>query len=208
MSGVFEHRQIKLTSPLLRGFDDRFWAPHSRYTYVNAEDIERHPHLELVAVSDEAGVYIAKSTNSRHFFVFGHPEYDRATLNSEYERDVARGLDIAVPAHYYPEDDPSQPPSSNWRAHAQLLYTNWLNYYVYQTTPYDIEQAGEEETNRIDEEEAHKAQLRKRSTPVPVPKPAAQSSEFLRAENEDDDGYDPYSDRREESPLFEPDPWK
>ena len=208
MSGVFEHRQIKLTSPLLRGFDDRFWAPHSRYTCVYPEDIERHPHLELVAVSDEAGVYIAKSTNSRHFFVFGHPEYDRATLNSEYERDVARGLDIAVPAHYYPEDDPSQPPSSNWRAHAQLLYTNWLNYYVYQTTPYDIEQAGEEETNRIDEEEAHKAHLRKRSTPVPVPKPAESSSEFLRAENEDDDGYDPYSDRREESPLFEPDPWK
>ncbi len=208
MSGVFEHRQIKLTSPLLRGFDDRFWAPHSRYTCVYSEDIERHPHLELVAVSDEAGVYIAKSTNSRHFFVFGHPEYDRATLNAEYERDVARGLDIAVPAHYYPEDDPSQPPSSNWRAHAQLLYTNWLNYYVYQTTPYDIEHAGEEETSKIAEEEAHKAQLRKRSTPVPVPKPAAQSSEFLRAENEDDDGYDPYSDRREESPLFEPDPWK
>ena len=208
MSGVFEHHQIKLTSPLLRGFDDYFWAPHSRYTEVHAEDIEAHPHLELVAVSNEAGVYIAKSKNSRHFFVFGHPEYDRATLNAEYERDVARGLDIAVPAHYYPEDDPSQPPSSNWRAHAQLLYTNWLNYYVYQTTPYDIEHAGEEETSKIAEEEAHKAQLRKRSTPVPVPKPAAQSSEFLRAENEDDDGYDPYSDRREESPLFEPDPWK
>ena len=129
-------------------------------------------------------------------------------LGGAFPMPVSRHTDIAVPAHYYPEDDPSQPPSSNWRAHAQLLYTNWLNYYVYQTTPYDIEQAGEEETNRIDEEEAHKAHLRKRSTPVPVPKPAESSSEFLRAENEDDDGYDPYSDRREESPLFEPDPWK
>ena len=208
MSGVFEHRQIKLTSPLLRGFDDTFWAPHSRYTEVRIGDIEAHPDLEVLAISDEAGVYAAKSTDSRNFFVFGHPEYDRATLGGEYERDVKKGLDIAVPRHYFPGDDPNNMPKSNWRAHAQLLYTNWLNYYVYQTTPYDIEHAGEEETSKIAEEEAHKAQLRKRSTPVPVPKPAAQSSEFLRAENEDDDGYDPYSDRREESPLFEPDPWK
>ena len=232
MSGVFEHRQVKPTSPLMRGFDDLFWAPHSRYTEVHAEDIENHPHLELLAVSDEAGVYIAKSTNSRHFFVFGHPEYDRATLNGEYERDTARGLDIAVPAHYYPGDDPANPPRANWRAHAQLLYTNWLNYYVYQTTPYDVERAGEVETSKIAEAADYEAKLsgynaqdtaaflpadvtdprapfRMMPKPEKPARPAAQpASEFLRAENEDDDGYDPYSDRREEPPLFEPDPWR
>ena len=192
MSGVFEHRQIpaKLTSPLMRGFDDRFWAPHSRYTEVRAEDIEANPKLELVAVSDEAGVYITKSTDSRHFFVFGHPEYDRATLNSEYERDVNRGIDPDVPRHYYPDDDPTQAPQSNWRAHAQLLYTNWLNYYVYQTTPYDIRLAGKE------------GQISATSSTSAASAPA---SEF--AETEDDDGYDRWSDRREEAPLFEPDPW-
>lgn len=141
--GVFEHDVVKRTSPLMRGFDDTFWAPHSRYTEVHAADIEAHPELELIAVSDEAGVYIAKSTDSSNFFVFGHPEYDRGTLKAEYDRDVARGLDIARPAHYYPNDDPTQAPQSKWRAHAQLLYTNWLNYYVYQTTPYDIDSIGE-----------------------------------------------------------------
>ena len=225
ISGVFEHRQIKPTSPLLRGFDDVFWAPHSRYTEVRAEDIERHPHLELLAVSDEAGVYIAKSTNSRHFFVFGHPEYDRGTLNSEYERDVARGLDIAVPAHYYPENDPANAPKSNWRAHAQLLYTNWLNSYVYQTTPYEVERAGTDEVEQLDEDAAHQANVAKAAAKraqakevsqktatdasmAPGKRANANTSEFIRAANEDDDGYDPYSDRREEPPLFEPDPWK
>jgi len=225
VSGVFEHRQIKPTSPLLRGFDDLFWAPHSRYTEVRAEDIERHPHLELLAVSDEAGVYIAKSTNSRHFFVFGHPEYDRATLNAEYERDIARGLDIAVPAHYYPQDDPANAPKANWRAHAQLLYTNWLNYYVYQTTPYEVERAGTDESERLAEDEAHQANVAKAAAKraqekaltqktlsdasmAPGRRTSSNTSEFIRAANEDDDGYDPYSDRREVPPLFEPDPWK
>ena len=225
VSGVFEHRQIKPTSPLLRGFDDLFWAPHSRYTEVHAEDIERHPHLELLAVSDEAGVYIAKSTNSRHFFVFGHPEYDRATLSSEYERDVARGLDIAVPAHYYPDDNPANAPKANWRAHAQLLYTNWLNYYVYQTTPYEVERAGTDEEETLAEDAAHRENAAKAATKraqgkAAAAKPAKSASadhakrkpaiadEFARAANEDDDGYDPYSDRREVRPLFEPDPWK
>ncbi|MBQ6390500.1 MAG: homoserine O-succinyltransferase [Eggerthellaceae bacterium] len=225
VSGVFEHRQIKPTSPLLRGFDDLFWAPHSRYTEVRAEDIERHPHLELLAVSDEAGVYIAKSTNSRHFFVFGHPEYDRATLNSEYERDVARGLDIAIPAHYYPDDNPANAPKANWRAHAQLLYTNWLNYYVYQTTPYEVERAGTDEEETLAEDAAHRENAAKaaakraqgkatatrpaKSTPADhLKRKPAIADEFARAANEDDDGYDPYSDRREVSPLFEPDPWK
>lgn len=143
MFGVFEHRVVKNTSPLVRGFDDRFMAPHSRFTEVRAADIQAHPELELVAVSDEAGVYIAKSTDSANFFVFGHPEYDRETLGAEYARDIARGMDIAVPANYFPGDDPAAAPRSSWRSHAQLLYTNWLNYYVYQTTPYDITHAGE-----------------------------------------------------------------
>lgn len=140
LSGVFMHDVVKRTSPLVRGFDDRFRAPHSRYTEVLASDIEAHPDLELIATSDEAGVYIAKSHDSKHFFVFGHPEYDRDTLAGEYERDLARGLDIAVPAHYFPNDDPTQQPEATWRSHAQLLYTNWLNYYVYQTTPYNIDE--------------------------------------------------------------------
>ena len=145
LSGVYEHRVVKATSPLVRGFDDVFYAPHSRYTEVRAEDIEADPRLELIAVSDKAGVYIAKSVDSRRFFVFGHPEYDRDTLNSEYVRDVGRGLDPAVPMNYYPNDDPEREPEARWYAHAQLLYTNWLNYYVYQTTPYDIRLAGKED---------------------------------------------------------------
>lgn len=142
MFGVFNHTLVKKHSPLVRGFNDVFQAPHSRYTEVLAEDIEANPELELVAVSDVAGVYIAKSVDSRRFFVFGHPEYDRGTLKAEYDRDIAKGLDMHVPANYYPNDDPTQAPLSTWRAHAQLLYTNWLNYYVYQTTPYDLDRAG------------------------------------------------------------------
>ncbi len=144
MFGVFDHTLVKRHSPLVRGFNDVFQAPHSRYTEVLAWDIEKNPELELVAVSDVAGVYIAKSVDSRRFFVFGHPEYDRETLKAEYDRDIAKGLDIQVPANYFPDDDPTKQPLSTWRAHAQLLYTNWLNYYVYQTTPYDLEQAGVE----------------------------------------------------------------
>jgi len=143
MFGVFPCRVIKPSSPLVRGFNPVFGMPHSRYTEVHAEDIEANPNLELIAVSDEAGVAIAKSVDSRNFFVFGHPEYDQDTLKLEYERDVNKGLDIAVPEHYFPNDDPTQDPMVTWRAHGQLLYTNWLNYYVYQTTPYDINAAGE-----------------------------------------------------------------
>lgn len=142
--GVFEHQVVKNTSPLVRGFDDTFWAPHSRYTEVDAADIEAEPRLELIATSDEAGVYIAKSTDSKHFFVFGHPEYDLDTLMREYERDTATGANMALPAHYFPGDDPTQKPIDLWRAHAQLLYTNWLNYYVYQTTPYDLDEVGKD----------------------------------------------------------------
>lgn len=145
MFGVFEHEVVKPSSPLVRGFNDFFLAPHSRYTEVHASDIEAHPDLELIAVSDEAGVYVAKSTDSRQFFVFGHPEYDADTLKIEYDRDVAKGKSIALPAHYFPGNDPSREPRATWRAHAQLLYTNWLNYYVYQTTPYDLTKVGTDE---------------------------------------------------------------
>ena len=143
-SGVFEHYLVKPQSPLVRGFDDRFYAVHSRNTEVRREDVEAEPQLEVVAVSDEVGLYIVKSTDSRRFFVFGHPEYDTDTLRLEYERDVKRGLNPQVPAHYFPGDDPAAEPRNVWRSQAQLLYTNWLNYYVYQTTPYDLARAGEE----------------------------------------------------------------
>lgn len=142
-SGVFEHRVVKRSSPLVRGFDDRFWAVHSRNTEVRAEDVDAVPELETIAVSPQVGLYIVKSTDSRRFFVFGHPEYDRDTLKLEYERDMARGLSPQMPESYFPDDDPTQQPLSLWRSQGQLLYTNWLNYYVYQTTPYDIQQAGE-----------------------------------------------------------------
>lgn len=139
MSGIFSHRIVKPSSPLVRGIDDVLYAPHSRNTEVHVEDVEANPDLELIAVSDEAGVFIAKSTDSRHFFVFGHPEYDTNTLAEEYFRDVKKGIDPALPKHYFPNDDPARRPLSNWRSAAQLLYTNWLNYYVYQATPYDLD---------------------------------------------------------------------
>jgi homoserine O-succinyltransferase len=139
VSGIFAHEILKPSSPLVRGIDDVLYAPHSRNTEVHLEDIEANPNLEVIAVSDEVGVFIAKSTDSRHFFVFGHPEYDTNTLANEYFRDVKKGIDPKVPKHYFPQDDPNQKPRSNWRAAAQLLYTNWLNYYVYQATPYDLD---------------------------------------------------------------------
>ncbi|MBM6779042.1 homoserine O-succinyltransferase [Collinsella tanakaei] len=142
-SGVFEHRLVKPSSPLVRGLDDRFFAVHSRNTDVAREDVEAVPELEVIAVSDEVGLYIVKSTDSRRFFVFGHPEYDADTLKLEYERDLKRGIDPEIPVNYFPNDDPTREPLNTWRAQAQLLYTNWLNYYVYQTTPYDIRQAGD-----------------------------------------------------------------
>ncbi len=136
--GVFEHRVLKPSSPLFRGFDDSFWAPHSRYTEVWAEDIGKVEALELMADSPEAGVFAVKTQDSRQFFITGHPEYDQDTLAREYRRDVEKGLPISIPAHYFPGDDPARTPVVRWRSAAQLLYTNWLNYYVYQTTPYDI----------------------------------------------------------------------
>ena len=142
-SGVFEHRLLKPKSPLVRGFDDRFYAVHSRNTDVKIEDVEAVDDLEIVAVSDEVGLYIVKSVDSRRFFVFGHPEYDTDTLKLEYERDVKRGINPEIPTNYFPDDDPSRAPLNVWRSQAQLFYTNWLNYYVYQTTPYDLKKVGE-----------------------------------------------------------------
>lgn len=142
LSGVYAHTLDKPTAPFVRGLDQVFNMPHSRYTGVLAEDIEACSQLEIVARSEEAGVAIAKSIDDRDFFVFGHSEYDHDTLKFEYERDVAKGLNPDVPDHYFPNDDPTQTPLNVWRSVGQLLYTNWLNYHVYQSTPYDINEIG------------------------------------------------------------------
>ncbi len=142
LSGIFEHKVLKPQSPFFRGFDDQFNMPHSRYTGILEEDILKIPELELLSVSDEAGVFAVKSEDNHRFFITGHPEYDADTLALEYARDLQKGLDIGIPKNYFPGDDPTVLPIVTWRAHAQLLYTNWLNYYVYQTTPYDINTIG------------------------------------------------------------------
>jgi len=138
LSGIYSHQIVKKTSPLFRGFDDVFYAPHSRATEITAEQIEAVPELELMAVSEEAGVAIAKTTDSRQFFITCHPEYDSDTLKLEDERDLEKGLDPLLPVHYFPNDDPSKAPIVNWRSTGQLLLSNWLNYYVYQSTPYKL----------------------------------------------------------------------
>ena len=136
MFGVFEHRTLAPRDRLLRGFDDLFMAPHSRHTEVRREDIDKVGEIAILAESDEAGVYIVGSKDGRHVFVTGHSEYDPLTLKAEYERDVAKGLPIEVPKNYYRGDDPSGPPLVRWRGHASLLFANWLNYHVYQVTPF------------------------------------------------------------------------
>jgi homoserine O-succinyltransferase len=138
MSGVFLHGRPDSHVKLFRGFDDQFFVPHSRHTTVLREDILAVPELDLLSESDESGVYLVSALHGRQIFVTGHSEYDPLTLRSEYERDVARGLPVPVPRNYYPDDDPSREPIVRWRAHANLLFANWLNYYVYQETPYDL----------------------------------------------------------------------
>jgi len=140
MFGVFEHHTLKPNERLLRGFDDIFYAPHSRHTEIRREDIDQVSDLQILAESQEAGVYLLATKNGRHIFVTGHSEYDPLTLKNEYERDVNRGLPIHVPRNYYPNDDPTAMPLVRWRGHAHLLFSNWLNYYVYQVTPYDLRQ--------------------------------------------------------------------
>ncbi len=136
--GVYKHRVKNRRTPLVRGFDDIFYAPHSRHTEVRKEDIEKIPGMIILAESEEAGVFLCMKDNGRQIFVLGHPEYDRVSLSNEYFRDKNKGLPIEVPLNYFPDDDPEKKPLLLWRAHANTLYSNWLNYYVYQLTPYDI----------------------------------------------------------------------
>ena len=142
--GVFEHRVERRSSMLLRGFDDIFCVPHSRHTTIDRADIERVPELKILASSEEAGIYAVATDKGRQIFITGHSEYDADTLRLEYERDKNAGLPIDVPKNYFPGDDDTQPPRVTWRSHANLIYTNWLNYYVYQRTPYIIDDIAKE----------------------------------------------------------------
>lgn len=138
LSGIYLHHVLDRCEPLVRSFDDVFYAPHSRYSGVDRQEVLNHHQLQLLAESDEAGVYLVKSRDGRQVFLFGHPEYDRMSLDAEYKRDVKKGIEIAPPIHYYENDDPQMTPLLTWRCHANMLYTNWLNFYVYQVTPYSF----------------------------------------------------------------------
>ena len=138
LSGVYKHRVMNRKEPLVRGFDDVFMAPHSRHTEVPQELLEKDDRIMILADSLQAGVFMCMAKEGRQIFVMGHPEYDRMTLDSEYKRDISRGLNPQIPENYYPDDDSENKPVLTWRAHANNLYTNWLNYYVYQVTPYDL----------------------------------------------------------------------
>jgi len=139
MFGVFSHKVIEKNTKLLLGFDDYFYVPHSRHTEVRKEDIEKVDSLKILAESDESGVHLVADKGARQFFITGHSEYDALTLKAEYDRDIAKGLPINPPKNYYPNDDTTKIPEIKWRAHANLLFSNWLNYYVYQETPYDLD---------------------------------------------------------------------
>lgn len=138
LSGIYNHNTLDRREPLVRGFDDMFLAPHSRYTTVYEEDIKNNKELKLLATSDEAGVFLAIGREGKDIFVTGHPEYDRMTLDYEYHRDMKKGLNPDIIKNYYINDDPTTRPMLTWRAHSNLLYSNWLNYYVYQKTPYEL----------------------------------------------------------------------
>lgn len=154
MFGIFPHHVRNRKIPLLRGFDDVFFAPHSRHTTVPRELLEKDDRITILAESEEAGVFLCMAKEGRQIFVMGHPEYDRVTLDAEYKRDRTKGLDIKVPVNYYPNNDPDNKPELLWRSHANNLYTNWLNYYVYQLTPYDLYgtpfEAGEKDWNNME----------------------------------------------------------
>jgi len=139
ISGVFEHICRTTKEPIIRGFDDRFLAPHSRHTEIRREDIEPVEDLSIISESEEAGIYIVMARQGRQIFVTGHAEYDPLTLKEEYERDLEKGLNPCIPRNYFPGDDPTQLPKVSWRSHANLLFANWLNYYVYQMTPFNVE---------------------------------------------------------------------
>lgn len=140
ISGVFPHRINDRKNPIFRGFDDEFFVPHSRFSAVSASDINRVPGLQILSESDESGVYMVMARNGREFFITGHSEYSPGTLDFEYHRDLAKGMNPEIPAHYYRNNNPEEGPVVRWRSHANLLFSNWLNYFVYQETPYDIRQ--------------------------------------------------------------------
>ena len=139
--GIYKHHVIHRRTPLVRGFDDVFCAPHSRHTTVSATDIHGDERLKVLAQSDDAGILLCMTHDGRQIFLMGHPEYDRYTLDTEYKRDLAKGLPIHIPVNYYPDNDPNKKPLLQWRSHCNILYSNWLNYYVYQVTPYNLEEA-------------------------------------------------------------------
>ena len=140
MFGIFKHRLLDASQPLFRGFDDEFFVPHSRHTEIRKDDILKVPELKLLSESDEAGVYIVVSRGGREFYITGHSEYAPNTLDNEYKRDLAKGLPIEIPRNYYQNDNPEEPVIDRWRAHANLLFSNWLNYFVYQSTPFKPEE--------------------------------------------------------------------
>ncbi|WP_423798893.1 homoserine O-acetyltransferase MetA [Neobacillus sp. SAB-20_R2A] len=135
-SGIYSHRIFEQNDILLRGFDDQFYAPHSRYTDVSIEAIKSNPQLKLLAASEDAGALLIASTDRRHVMITGHLEYESDTLALEYDRDLSKGLEIHMPENYFPNNDPTQPPINRWRSHGHLFFSNWLNYYVYQETPF------------------------------------------------------------------------
>jgi homoserine O-succinyltransferase len=142
MFGVFNHKINNILTPLIRGFDEEFHAPHSRHTEIRREDILKIDELEIISESDEAGVFIVISKSGKQIFVTGHAEYDPSTLKEEYERDLKKGLNITMPKYYFPDNNPNNIPKVLWKSHANLLFSNWLNYYVYQRTPFNLEEIG------------------------------------------------------------------
>lgn len=148
LSGVYQHNNLDHHHPILRGFDDQFLAPHSRYADFSADYLNEHTDLDILATSEQAGVYLASTKDKRNVFVTGHPEYDSFTLHHEYVRDLGEGMEPTIPLNYYPEDNPDIPPKATWRSHGHLLFSNWLNYCVYQQTPYDLDHFSEQNFTR------------------------------------------------------------
>ncbi|MGN2672369.1 homoserine O-acetyltransferase MetA [Aliivibrio fischeri] len=148
LSGVYKHTNLDQHHPILRGFDDQFLAPHSRYADFSADYLKSHTDLDILATSKEAGVYLAATKDKRNVFVTGHPEYDSFTLHNEYIRDLGEGMEPTIPVNYYPDDNPDITPKATWRSHGHLLFSNWLNYCVYQQTPYDLEHFSEQNFTR------------------------------------------------------------
>ncbi|MDD9155003.1 homoserine O-succinyltransferase [Aliivibrio sp. S4TY2] len=148
LSGVYKHDNLDQHHPILRGFDDQFLAPHSRYADFSAKYLNEHTDLDILATSEQAGVYLAATKDKRNVFVTGHPEYDSFTLHNEYVRDLGEGMEPTIPLNYYPDDNPELSPKATWRSHGHLLFSNWLNYCVYQQTPYDLEHFSEQNFTR------------------------------------------------------------